>query len=309
MSTARPDASRGDDSELDANNMHEGSGSTSATAASAPLHAPESTVYTADLPSTFGGFLWEVLIGSAPSSPASPEESTSGGQAVAGADGNVDGVDSSASMNATDSRGNPLTAGDNSTSVAEKVTATTGTTTTIDNTTATGNTRSTDTSTTHASSSSLAPSSLASAAVSSIYGGLGYLLGYSAPTAAESQTIATPALTIISRRPSPRPLTRPPITLVGRDDKLTQAPVLTAAMAEALRRQALPSRLRDLSEWRMIYSLEAHGSSLSTLYTNVRNHAEEMIGGTSPGAATDSATHVCPTVLAVRDDQGAVFGY
>lgn len=65
-------------------------------------------------------------------------------------------------------------------------------------------------------------------------------------------------------------------------------------LAEALR-PSLPSRLRIASKWTLLYSLDAHGVSLATLYARVE------AGMTGRGISAG-------LLLVVKDDEGYVFG-
>ncbi|CAO3662674.1 unnamed protein product [Umbelopsis ramanniana] len=64
-------------------------------------------------------------------------------------------------------------------------------------------------------------------------------------------------------------------------------PVLTESLADALRPH-LPVRLRLTSSWTLLYSLDQHGISLSTLYQKVKGKG--------------------PCILAIKDDNDKIFG-
>lgn len=70
--------------------------------------------------------------------------------------------------------------------------------------------------------------------------------------------------------------------------------ILTHDLADGLR-PSLPTRLRIANSWTLLYSLDQHGVSLSTLYARVE---QGMAGlGSSIGC-----------VLVVQDTEGALFG-
>lgn len=68
--------------------------------------------------------------------------------------------------------------------------------------------------------------------------------------------------------------------------------ILTEDMAEGIR-PALSTRLRLCKSWSMAYSLDAHGTSLSTLCARVQQALQKSAGG---------------CVLCIRDMEGATFG-
>lgn len=70
--------------------------------------------------------------------------------------------------------------------------------------------------------------------------------------------------------------------------------ILNADMADALR-PSLPARLRIASQWTLLYSLDAHGISLNTLYNKVD------AGMANRGMAAG-------LLLIVKDNEGGVFG-
>ncbi|KAL7750550.1 oxidation resistance protein 1 [Sorochytrium milnesiophthora] len=84
-----------------------------------------------------------------------------------------------------------------------------------------------------------------------------------------------------------------PIALTHRD--AVRDPVLTEEIAQQLRGH-LPRLLRLPTHWRLVYSLDQHGISLNTLYTNCRRAVEN--GWVNKRGA----------VLILRDNGGAVFG-
>lgn len=95
--------------------------------------------------------------------------------------------------------------------------------------------------------------------------------------------------------PSPQrhrsPAPPAPITLTGPPGYTF---ILNSDLAEAIRPN-LPSRLRIASKWTLLYSLDAHGVSLATLYA--RTEAGMAGRGMSAGV-----------LLVVKDNDGYVFG-
>ncbi|KAI8886012.1 TLD-domain-containing protein [Backusella circina FSU 941] len=73
-----------------------------------------------------------------------------------------------------------------------------------------------------------------------------------------------------------------------KDRKVDTDPVLSSDIANSLRLQ-LPSRYRLSSEWTLLYSLDQHGISMSTLYRLVKGNKG-------------------PIVLAVKDADDNIFG-
>ncbi|ORZ14164.1 TLD-domain-containing protein [Absidia repens] len=104
-------------------------------------------------------------------------------------------------------------------------------------------------------------------------------------------TPAMDALVIASQIPSVKKIhfvddfDIPPPTLINRDP--STYPLLTGLLSEQLR-PYLPRRYRLASEWNLLYSLDQHGASLSTLYHR----------------AMDSG----PCIMVLRDDENQVFG-
>ncbi|KAK9471001.1 putative oxidation resistance protein 1 [Dipodascopsis tothii] len=103
------------------------------------------------------------------------------------------------------------------------------------------------------------------------------------PTAAPAPAPATSFLF------APPPLT--PLTLTGYAER-TGVRLLSPALAEEIR-QLLPSRLQLYDKWTLVYSLEQHGVSLTTLY----NRAVPPRTAGRPGY-----------VLIVEDSAGGIFG-
>jgi len=126
------------------------------------------------------------------------------------------------------------------------------------------------------------------------------LLSPSSPTA--TTNTPEPALNTRTRTPSPpRPATRlsdlPPVRLEGRESKLVQDPVLTRAWAERIRPH-LPRRYRYAERWQLIFSLEQHGISMSTLYQRMQMYTDEYCSGPQS----------CPTLLLLKTSTNAILG-
>ncbi|KAK9763448.1 oxidation resistance protein 1 [Basidiobolus ranarum] len=77
----------------------------------------------------------------------------------------------------------------------------------------------------------------------------------------------------------------PPIKLLG--GSFDEEPLLTEELAEQISR-FLPRRLRLNRNWKLLFSLEQHGCTLSTLFQVTRNKG--------------------PSVLIIRDSCGSIFG-
>ncbi|KAM0756691.1 TLD-domain-containing protein [Meredithblackwellia eburnea MCA 4105] len=110
-----------------------------------------------------------------------------------------------------------------------------------------------------------------------------------------------------TRKPSPKPANTwtpsadpfgvdsvPPLKLLGR--KETVKGVLDEEVAESIRPH-LPPRSRLSPRWTLVYSLDAHGISLSTLYSRSSTFFKANGGGGDRGC-----------VLVVRDTRGGIFG-
>ncbi|KAK2003056.1 TLD-domain-containing protein [Colletotrichum falcatum] len=97
----------------------------------------------------------------------------------------------------------------------------------------------------------------------------------------------------IKRTASPfRPPPLDPIVLHGfKDSTPRSARLLSHGVAEEIRIM-LPERLRIMEDWRLIYSLEQDGASLTTLYQKAADYQGQRVG----------------FVLVVRDDAGGTFG-
>lgn len=95
-----------------------------------------------------------------------------------------------------------------------------------------------------------------------------------APTFSSSSGVYTPP------RRSQSPFQPPPLTPLELRHTLTSAAaeslLLTRSLAEEIR-LLIPARLQLIDRWKLAYSLEAHGSSLATLYehcANVSTHTQ-----------------------------------
>ncbi|KZL72094.1 oxidation resistance protein 1 [Colletotrichum incanum] len=97
----------------------------------------------------------------------------------------------------------------------------------------------------------------------------------------------------INRTASPfRPPPLDPIILHGfKDSTPPSARLLSHGVAEEIRIM-LPERLRIMEDWKLIYSLEQDGASLTTLYQKAADYQGRRVG----------------FVLVVRDDAGGTFG-
>lgn len=92
----------------------------------------------------------------------------------------------------------------------------------------------------------------------------------------------------------PPPLS--PINLVGYRNN-TKTRLMTRALAEEIR-VLFPERKQLYDVWTLVYSLEQHGASLSTLYANCASSSYSEKGSLSPH----------PYVLVVKDEMGNKFG-
>ena len=107
-----------------------------------------------------------------------------------------------------------------------------------------------------------------------------------------------------------------PITLSGRNDDEIELKVMTREIAEQVFPRGLrfpfdmsysklrvhfPRRYRSNSKWTLVYSLEQHGISISSLYSKLHQHCEGMYG--VPGSQV-----LCPSILILRDADGGIFG-
>ena len=87
-----------------------------------------------------------------------------------------------------------------------------------------------------------------------------------------------------------RPPPLDPIVLQGyRDNTAASARLLTATVAEEIRAM-IPERLRIVEDWRLVYSLEQDGASLSTLFQKCLRYEGRRVG----------------FVLVVKDEEGGV---
>ncbi|QPG93832.1 oxidation resistance protein 1 [Epichloe festucae Fl1] len=89
-----------------------------------------------------------------------------------------------------------------------------------------------------------------------------------------------------------RPPPLEPLVLHGyRESTPSPSRLLTTAVAEEIRAM-IPERLRIVEDWRLVYSLEQDGASLSTLYQKCRPLEGRRVG----------------FVLVVKDQEGGTFG-
>lgn len=87
-----------------------------------------------------------------------------------------------------------------------------------------------------------------------------------------------------------RPLPLDPIVLHGyKDSTPPDSRLLTTVVAEEIRTM-VPERLRITEDWRLVYSLEQNGTSLTTLYQRCRSYEGMRVG----------------FVLVVKDQEGGV---
>ena len=110
----------------------------------------------------------------------------------------------------------------------------------------------------------------------------------------------TPPLRHVPSPFQPPPLT--PLTLTGyQSSTRPNARLLARTVAEEIR-LLVPPRLQLVNEWRLAFSLEQDGSSLSTLYSACNS---PQFGGSSPSALTNNQGGF---VLVVKDGLGGIFG-
>ncbi|PNP37169.1 hypothetical protein TGAMA5MH_10964 [Trichoderma gamsii] len=87
-----------------------------------------------------------------------------------------------------------------------------------------------------------------------------------------------------------RPPPLDPVVLHGYKDSTPAASrLLTTVVAEEIRTM-VPERLRITEDWRLVYSIEQHGTSLATLYQRCRQYEGMRVG----------------FVLVVKDQEGGV---
>lgn len=114
-----------------------------------------------------------------------------------------------------------------------------------------------------------------------------------------------------------------PVTLNGRRDDTD--PVLDGWYASRLH-TIIPRRLRLRRNWRLVYSLDQHGSSLSTLYSRVNRSKENRKGAAkeqwllgssqaaqnavmgTPGRSSATTAVDSGFIIAIIDMQGNIFG-
>eukprot|EP00842_Homolaphlyctis_polyrhiza_P005509 jgi/Hompol1/595/HPOL_005381-RA len=103
----------------------------------------------------------------------------------------------------------------------------------------------------------------------------------------QPETTNSPARTMaFETLPSPQP----PVRLVGRTE--SSHATLTQALANQLR-PFLPPLQREADTWELVYSIDQHGISLQTLFSNARSKM--------PSASS-------PSMLVLQDLHGGVFG-
>ncbi|UKZ66912.1 uncharacterized protein TrAtP1_008077 [Trichoderma atroviride] len=89
-----------------------------------------------------------------------------------------------------------------------------------------------------------------------------------------------------------RPPPLDPVILHGyKDSTPAGSRLLTTVVAEEIRTM-VPERLRITEDWRLVYSIEQHGTSLTTLYQKCRQYEGMRVG----------------FVLVVKDQEGGTFG-
>ncbi|EKM75119.1 hypothetical protein AGABI1DRAFT_132568 [Agaricus bisporus var. burnettii JB137-S8] len=86
------------------------------------------------------------------------------------------------------------------------------------------------------------------------------------------------------------------VDLVGR--RISTVPVLTSPLADKIHRH-LPALPRLAKSWSLIYSLDQHGISLKTLYSNCE---------TATAAALRSRSRIHGMLLVVKDSDSTIFG-
>jgi len=84
----------------------------------------------------------------------------------------------------------------------------------------------------------------------------------------------------------------PPVVLKVPPVAESSRRVMNDDIADGIR-PALPSRIRLCKTWTLVYSLDAHGTSLTTLYSRVQTGLQRSVGG---------------CILLVKDMEDAVFG-
>jgi len=86
----------------------------------------------------------------------------------------------------------------------------------------------------------------------------------------ESQsTVRTMCFEDDTKNPIQAFLTRKTVDLNGRNENTVQ--VLTDDLAETIRSR-LPNLLQEASTWKLLYSMDQHGATLSTLYRKIQGH-------------------------------------
>jgi len=77
------------------------------------------------------------------------------------------------------------------------------------------------------------------------------------------------------------------VKLIGRDET-SNHPILTNAIADKILPHIEPSAYKEYRNWRLLYSLDCHGTHIQTMYDNVFEKS--------------------PLVIAVMDEDGCIFG-
>ncbi|KAI3630195.1 hypothetical protein MIR68_011630 [Amoeboaphelidium protococcarum] len=221
-------------------------------------------------PQTFGGFLWEILVGSPPqpssrSTPrvASPDSGQNNNNIVSGGNIGIEpsqwtivgGGGNSDAQDQTDSRQSPTS-------------------------------RPVQSLDSHPDHGLLDGTY---SYLSSVVGGASALLGLS-PTSETANVLAQPS------SPQTDIIWDNEIQLVGQDDS-ADTPIMNMELANALRRR-IPSRFREYNKYQLIFSLQQHGASLNTLYQKCAYFRDYQADSPS----------ICPSFLLIQDDGNSIFG-
>ncbi|KAI3649088.1 hypothetical protein MP228_006942 [Amoeboaphelidium protococcarum] len=222
-------------------------------------------------PQTFGGFLWEILVGSPPqpssrSTPraASPDSGQNNNNIVNGGNIGIEqsqwtmvgGGGNSGAQNQAESRQSPISRPVQSIDIQTDHGLLDGT----------------------------------YSYLSSVVGGASALLGLS-PTSETANELAQP-----SQSPQTDIIWDNEIQLVGQDDS-ADTPIMNMELANALRSR-IPSRFREYNKYQLIFSLQQHGASLNTLYQKCANFRDYQADSPS----------ICPSFLLIQDDGNSIFG-
>ncbi|KAI3629693.1 hypothetical protein MIR68_011128 [Amoeboaphelidium protococcarum] len=125
--------------------------------------------------------------------------------------------------------------------------------------------------------------------LSSVVGGASALLGLS-PTSETTNELVQPS------SPQTDIIWDNEIQLVGLDSS-ADTPIMNMELANALRRR-IPSRFREYNKYQLIFSLQQHGASLNTLYQKCAYFRDYQADRPS----------ICPSFLLVQDDGNSIFG-